>query len=145
MLRVEFHLVGTSWIRGSNCRPFSACSRRRSAAFAGLCLKCPTTLRHFAKTFSRPLSIDTVIDLCKLCAMHGMWSYGRSLTAAVMLRALSVPIVVTLFAIFHCSATSEKCWAHVSAVLPYVEPLMQMSAMPNHCLYGVQLFRDNSG
>lgn len=70
------------------------CCLRNSAAFAGLYLKRLINLQHLAKTFSRPLSqSDTVINLCKLCAMYGMCSYGRILATIVILRALSVPIL----------------------------------------------------
>ena len=81
-----------------------------------VCLKCQTILRHLANAPSNPLSRrDTVIVRCIMCATQGICSNGRLLAAATILRALSVPIVMTLSVIPHSLATSRNWRAHASA------------------------------
>lgn len=92
---VQIYRGETSWISGSCCHPRAACCACSSEAFARLCLKWPTIFRHFSKTFANPVSERlTVMLLCRMWAMHGMCSYGSSRAAAIILRALSVPIDV---------------------------------------------------
>ncbi len=114
--RVEFQRVGTSCTRDSSVSPWETCRAFSSAVFAGLCLKCPTILRHLAKTLSNPLSRKaTAITLCITCATQGICSNGKLLAAAIILGALSVPIVVTLSVISHSFATLRNWLAHASA------------------------------
>lgn len=63
----EFHIVETSFISCSLCRPNAACCWCSSSVFAGLCLKCPTILWHFVNASTNPLSErQTVLVLCNM-------------------------------------------------------------------------------
>lgn len=96
--RVLFHLVATSCVSASFFCLCAICCCSSSRAFAGLCLKCPTSFRHFANALSNGLLCrETVIARCTLCTTHGMCSKGSSLAAAIILRALSVVSETTFF------------------------------------------------
>lgn len=59
--------VATSWMSGSSSWPWEACCVFSSPAFAGLCLKCTTILRHLANAPSNPLLLrDTMINLYRV-------------------------------------------------------------------------------
>lgn len=72
--RVEFHRVGTSCKSGSWACPREACWAFSSSELAGLCLKCPTTLRHLASAPSKPPSRSDIT-----IALYHMRNTGQML------------------------------------------------------------------
>lgn len=90
---VEFHLVHTSCMSGSFSCPSLVCSWCISAVLAGLCLKWPTMVQHFASASVNPLPAGlTVMVLCKMCVSQGMCWNGRCFAAVIMVLAPSVPL-----------------------------------------------------
>ncbi len=148
IFRVEFHLIRTSWIIATGSCLLCTCSCCSSAAFAGLCLKCPPSLQHFISTFFKPLTqIAVSIDFCELCAMHSMCSYGRTLAAAhhipctVCADCCDFPCNVWLFCIFR---DAGHMFLH-NVIILYVEPLKQRNVKGSPIgVWGVQLLWDNS-
>lgn len=106
--RIPMHGSAVWWARGpqivSPCvyvlnqglsgMPGAVCCWCSSSVLAGLCLRCPTILRHYDRAVSKLLSSrQTVVVLCSMCAAHRMCLKGSWRTTTT----------------FFCSIGSDRC------------------------------------
>lgn len=79
--KVKFHRVGSSCTSASVFRPCATCCFSNSVVFGGLCLKWPTSLRHFKSAPSNALFCR---DTVTVCWVHGKCSNDSCLEACTI-------------------------------------------------------------